>query len=806
MDRDRNLLFGVFAVQLKKVTPSQLMEAAGAWAVDPAQDLGERLVISRALSEADHRLLQNLVGEAIRAHSGDATAAMEAFGGVAQVNQSFHGAVQLKDGGLAPAGLGSPSSAAVLEADEVPAVQESPGRYSHVSEHARGGMGRILLVHDHHLGRDVALKELLPDLAPTVGDSPEPSPVRLSVPLMGRFLQEACITGQLEHPSIVPVYELGYRRDGSLYYTMKLVRGRSLSKAIGEAGSFEARIRLLPRFADLCQAIAYAHSRGVIHRDLKPSNVMVGEFGETVVLDWGLAKANGRADVHTDALAETLRAMNIGDERDVAQTAYGQVLGTPAYMPPEQARGLIDQVDERSDVYSLGAILYEMLTGRAPFSGDNVSDILNQVLLDAPARVTTLAPGAPRELAAICDKAMHKERDKRYETASSLAADIERFQSGALVQAYSYKTFERVRRFVQRHRYQALAAATATFGLLFLLAYLGLGLFHAVGGLRVLKETDIRRCSGAFAAEAAFLSSCAESLAAERLSVEDLISIPGGSDGRSDALLPLLGQLADCLLELDSHGQMVRCVALEQTPVSEHELAQFPDDDGALAALTRQPRDAAHQGIVLLDGSPFLVACALVPPEEETPAFPGAWIGLARRIDRALLDSMSRSTGVAATIWRTDDTNLQPEQREALATLRQDLALLNTQAVDAPAPRKPWWRIDGAANLQPNQRDVLWSYLPRGPRRYHLGALRDVSFSYALLFDVSGEPVLLLGALTETDTLFNFYRSLRWALIVILTATTAIVVVGGSTAALVASRRNTRKRSAEIKAGNTRGD
>src|SRR5690606_4846921 len=134
------------------------------------------------------------------------------------------------------------------------------------------------------------------------------------------FLQEARITGQLEHPSIVPVYELGHRGDGSLYYTMKLVRGRSLSKALSECKTLEERLRYLPHFVDLCQAIAYAHSRRIIHRDIKPANVMVGEFGETVVLDWGLAKRRDREDVHQKALAETILAMNLGDEAAAAQT------------------------------------------------------------------------------------------------------------------------------------------------------------------------------------------------------------------------------------------------------------------------------------------------------------------------------------------------------------------------------------------------------------------------------------------------------------------------------------------------------
>jgi len=167
-------------------------------------------------------------------------------------------------------------------------VIEQAGRYQEISEYARGGMGRILMVKDRCLGRDVALKELLPTLAsqeqkPTLAKNDADQPFR-------RFIREAMITAQLEHPSIVPVYELGRREDGSFYYTMKLVKGKTLSEAIQETNDLDERLRLLPHYIDLCQAIAYAHERGVIHRDLKPSNVMVGQFGETVILDWGVAK------------------------------------------------------------------------------------------------------------------------------------------------------------------------------------------------------------------------------------------------------------------------------------------------------------------------------------------------------------------------------------------------------------------------------------------------------------------------------------------------------------------------------------
>jgi len=291
MQRDQNLLFGIFAVQLKQVTPTQLVEAAAAWAVNPDTDLAQRLADAGILQERDRDIIADCVNRAIQGHGGDPAATLAAFGGEQQVQQSFAGTIVATESGGIKSTIAEQGAIRLdLPSDDVPGVYETPGRYTGESEHARGGMGRVLLVHDQHLGRDVALKELLPHLASeSEPESDRPSPVRLSVPLVARFLQEARITGQLEHPSIVPVYELGRRRDGSLYYTMKLVRGKTLAQAIHEAGSLRERLKLLPHFLDLCQAIAYAHSRGVIHRDLKPENVLVGEFGETVVIDWGLA-------------------------------------------------------------------------------------------------------------------------------------------------------------------------------------------------------------------------------------------------------------------------------------------------------------------------------------------------------------------------------------------------------------------------------------------------------------------------------------------------------------------------------------
>lgn len=334
-------------------------------------------------------------------------------------------AIQEADISLAP--LMKPLPEQVLPKDL--GIHEAPGRYAHLGEYSRGGMGRILLVHDQTIGRQVALKELFPESEA----GGEESSVQRSAAMVARFLREAQLTGQLEHPSIVPVYEMGQRDDGTLYYTMKLVRGKTLYDALSEKNSPGERLKLLPHVVDLCQAIAYAHSRGVIHRDLKPRNVMIGEFGETVVIDWGLAKAqSGDHDTECAGADSTMTegVQALVNTASPYHTMDGTVLGTAAYMSPEQASGDVESVDERSDVYSLGAVLYEVLTGRPPFTGMTAIDVLDKVVHERPAPVLKVERRVPPRLAAICERAMARAPAKRYASARELADDIQAFISG----------------------------------------------------------------------------------------------------------------------------------------------------------------------------------------------------------------------------------------------------------------------------------------------------------------------------------------------------------------------------------------
>ncbi len=348
-----------------------------------------------------------------------------------------------------------------------------PGGDAAAAELARGGIGRILLVHDRHLGREIVLKELLGEFAVSRDTlSASGAGTAGTAPLtVVRFLREARVTGQLEHPSIVPVYELGIRPDGTLYYTMKRVRGRTLTQALQACDSLADRLHLLSHFTDLCQAIAYAHSRGVIHRDIKPDNVMLGEFGETVVLDWGLAKVKGKKDIHRGELSRDMQALQ--DGRD-GITLDGAVVGTPYYMSPEQAQGHLDRLDERSDVWALGAVLYEILTGRRLFGGESPIQVIFAVMQGRFTPPRQLEPSVPAELESIGLKALQRDPADRYASAQELAREIQAFQSGARVIAHEYTSWQHLRRFAAKNKPAIIAAGVILGVILVALVLLGM--------------------------------------------------------------------------------------------------------------------------------------------------------------------------------------------------------------------------------------------------------------------------------------------------------------------------------------------
>jgi serine/threonine-protein kinase len=493
------------------------------WVSKPTQELAELFVDRGLVTDEQKTELEKWVARELESHGGDSQAALaatmdgrslEAIRGVGGENGSLEARLSLPQP--------EPDGHVMLEKLS-PSDSESRERYTLTHLHAKGGMGRVWLALDTALGRQIALKELRPDQSDN------------SI-VWSRFLYEAKITAQLEHPGIVPVYEVGEGK--APYYTMRFVRGRTLSEATrafhkkrasGEADPL-GLVELLNAFVGVCHTVAYAHSRGVIHRDLKGQNVVLGDFGEVMVLDWGLAKRMApdqeegspppetagtwpelnqptdptrvrpsnqdeehtlpEADDGSPGLASRLSSVpgTNGDEHHQTNassnsgrrpsresgagpdgTMQGQLLGTPAYMAPEQAQGRHDLVDQRTDVYGLGAILYEILTGRPPFIAPKTVEIIRKVCNEPVPPPRQIVPAVSPGLEAVCLKALRKAKDDRYASASLLAQDVRRWLADEPVRAYDEPWVSRAVRWARRHKALVSTAAglfvTATIAL-----------------------------------------------------------------------------------------------------------------------------------------------------------------------------------------------------------------------------------------------------------------------------------------------------------------------------------------------------
>lgn len=420
MQTDQNLLFGLIAMQSDLIEVRQFVDACTLWGSRKDSSLAEILVEQGWLLPEDQQHVDYLLKRRLQKADGDVRKSLAGMPDSLKVALESLGDPDVRE-----------SLSGIVDSDRITtSIQISPSRsttsddrLSRRSLHSTGGIGHVWLAYDKLLDREIALKELKADQAQSEINRQ-------------RFFREAQITAQLTHPGTVPVYDYG-EEDGRSFYTMKFVRGKTLAETIAEyhewrqqqqnAGITSRLIQLLNQFLSVCNTIAFAHSRKILHRDLKAENIIIGSFGEVVVLDWGLAKQldeqNQQLETNTSAYDATI--IDGRSQQTSSHTMQGDKLGTPAYMSPEQARGEIGMFDERTDVYGLAAILYELLAGKPPFMGKSIVEILERVIHDKPVPASERVDGVPRELDQICLRGLSKRREERPQSALELAEAIQ---------------------------------------------------------------------------------------------------------------------------------------------------------------------------------------------------------------------------------------------------------------------------------------------------------------------------------------------------------------------------------------------
>src|SRR5262245_59564637 len=452
---DRSLLFGLLALQNGLIDHVQLVAAFQSWTRDKVRPLAEHLVARGDLDAEQRSLLESLVAQHLKKHGGDVE---ESLASVPAGRSIRDGLADLGDPDLeATLGhLGVAHPPTHLDEDDpnrtaslsVGPPTSDGQRFRILRPHARGGLGAVFVALDSELNREVALKQILDRHADDPGSR-------------ARFLLEAEVTGRLEHPGVVPVYGLGCDVGGRPFYAMRLVKGQSLKGAVehfhaaggtGDPRRWNLGLRqLLSRFVAVCNVVAYAHSRGVIHRDLKPANILLGPYGETLVVDWGLAKVVGRGEAaaRSGAAEATLEP---GSGSGSSETLPGTALGTPAYMSPEQAEGRLERVGPKSDVYSLGATLYCLLTGKPPIDETEVGEALRRVQRGEFPPPRAVRPSISPGLEAISLKALALKPEARYPSARALAGEIEHWLADEPVSVYREPITVRMTRWGRRHR------------------------------------------------------------------------------------------------------------------------------------------------------------------------------------------------------------------------------------------------------------------------------------------------------------------------------------------------------------------
>jgi tetratricopeptide (TPR) repeat protein/tRNA A-37 threonylcarbamoyl transferase component Bud32 len=580
-DAPRDLLFGLLALQNGMISRDQLVMAFTVWTATPGKPLAELLSEQAALRLEHRPLLDALVDAHLKLHGGDPDKSLAAL----DVNRSTRESLANADGPefdatLAHVGSGSDGDPGHTATFSVGTATSDGQRFRVLRPHARGGLGAVFVALDGELNREVALKQIL--------DQHADDPVSRS-----RFLVEAEITGGLEHPGIVPVYGLGTYDGGRPYYAMRFIKGDSLKEAIERfhAGvkdrtGLELR-RLMRRFLDVCNAVEYAHSRGVLHRDIKPGNVIVGRYGETLVVDWGLAKPLGRVEPGHESDERTLMPSSAGGS---AETLPGSTLGTPAYMSPEQAAGDLGKLGPRSDVYSLGATLYCLITGRAPFDGEP-GEVLRKVQRGEFPPPRQVDPSVDKALEAVCLKAMANKPEDRYTLCRALAEDVERWMADEPVSAWREPLRRRARRWARTHRPVVTGAAAA-----FLAGVAGLGGVAAVQARSNVQLREANAATGRALVETAAAKKTADealsrseearrqAVAVSRFLVEAFRRPDPSRDGRELRVVELLDATAEKLDSQYSGAPVIKGELLDALGETYHGLGLY---DRAAALLER---------------------------------------------------------------------------------------------------------------------------------------------------------------------------------------------------------------------------